>query len=174
MRWGEDPEIWFKEIYLSNPHRYAIKKRKPKMINRITIVGRVLDYPKLVETGSGFHIVEFPLSFVQGYGDNQDYAAITIKGFGKKADDIKKTVQKGFMIGIDGNLFQSKYQNKDGEKRYRFMIIAQDWQIFSKHPKGKTFDEAPIIDDPALPEPQEPVYEKKKKTKDPVPEDLPF
>lgn len=172
-RWGDSPDDYYKERYQSNDKRFAIKKtRKDKMnLNHIIVSGRLIDSPKLIETANGYHIAEFPLSFVQGYGENKDYGVVQVRAFGKRADQAKQELQKGFMIGVDGNLFQDKYISKlDGKKKSRMCIIAQGWQIFSK--KYYYNEELPTELSEPKPEPKEPTYGNG--AKDLVPEDLPF
>ncbi len=60
--------------------------------------------------------------------------------FGKRAQALKKWLVKGTRVVISGRLHQSRYENKDGEKRSRVEIIVNDIEFTSpkEHPGEKS------------------------------------
>lgn len=66
--------------------------------------------------------------------DHTEWHSVTL--FGKRAESLGKMLNKGERVAVRGRLRTSSYE-KDGEKRYRTEIIADDIELLgSKASKG--------------------------------------
>lgn len=68
--------------------------------------------------------------------------------FGKRAQALKKWLVKGTRVQIAGKLHQSRYENKDGEKRSRVEIIVNDIEFSS--PKERPGERVESVEDAPL------------------------
>lgn len=108
-------------------------------INRITLIGRLTKDAEVTYTPGGMAIASISLAINRSTkgSDGQWYDEANyfdVKVFGKQADNLKAYLTKGKQIGVDGYLKQERWE-KDGQKKSRVIINANDIQLLS--PKDK-------------------------------------
>ena len=91
-------------------------------MNRIILTGRMTADPELRCTSNGKDIVNYQLA-VRRDKDNTDFINITT--FGEFAKTLCEYVKKGDMLGIEGNLHISSYEDKDGHKRNSYSVLTE-------------------------------------------------
>ena len=64
--------------------------------------------------------------------------------FGAKADFVAKWVKKGMKILLTGKIDYQSWENPEGEKKYKTVIICQDIEFNNK--KESKFPEPKILD----------------------------
>lgn len=70
--------------------------------------------------------------------DGQDTDFIPLSVFGKQADNFSKMVQKGQLIGIDGQIKTSTYADENGEKRYGWSVVVNHFYLLgNEHHEGQ-------------------------------------
>ena len=101
------------------------------MLNRITLMGRLTHDPQLRRTqGSDpAAVASFGLAVDRDY-KNKDGNKITdffdIVAWRKKAEFVSKYFRKGQLVYVDGRLQLDKWEDKDGNKRKTYRIVAEN------------------------------------------------
>lgn len=110
-------------------------------MNKVMLVGRICNDLELRFTGNNKAVVEFTLATnrpVMRDGERQaDF--ITCVVFGNQAENLKKYQSKGSMIGIEGSYRVDRYQDKDGNNRYKNYVLINSVEFLET--KKTTVDE---------------------------------
>ena len=98
------------------------------MLNHITIHGRLTADPELNQTQSGVSVCNFTVAVDRSYknGEEKQTDFINIVAWRQSAEFVAKHFRKGNMIGIEGSIQTRKYQDKDGNNRTAFEIVANN------------------------------------------------
>lgn len=97
------------------------------MLNSVVIEGRLTADPELKTTPSGVAVTSFSIANQRNFknADNERetdfYNVVAWRG---TAEHICKYFKKGSAISIEGHLQTRKYQDKDGNNRTAFEIVA--------------------------------------------------
>jgi len=102
--------------------------------NKAIIVGRLTRDPESRSMPSGQTVVSFSIAtnrvWVGQDGNKQESTEFhNIVAFGKLADICSKYLSKGRLVLIEGRLQTNSWQDKEGNKRYRTEIIADNMQM---------------------------------------------
>lgn len=113
------------------------------MFNLVILTGRLTSDVELKATPNGVSVCSFSIAverrFKQGEERQTDF--INIVAWRQTAEFISKYFSKGSMIGIEGAIQTRKYQDKDGNNRTVFEVIANNVQfIESKRSEESTED----------------------------------
>lgn len=109
------------------------------MFNLVVLTGRLTADAKLKTTPSGVSVTNFSIAVNRRYksGEEQQADFIPVVAWRSTAEFITKYFKKGSMIGIEGALQTRKYQDKDGNKRTAFEVVANNVQfVESKRSEG--------------------------------------
>lgn len=107
------------------------------MLNRITVMGRLVRDPDLRKTASDISVVSFTVAVDRDFkqGDERVADFIPVTAWRGTADFIARNFSKGRMICVDGPLQTRNYEDKEGNKRTAFEIVAQN-VYFADSKKG--------------------------------------
>lgn len=108
------------------------------MINRVCLTGRLARDPDVRTTKSGKNVTQFTLAVDK---DRKDDGAnfINCTAFGKTGELIGGRTKKGMLIGVDGKLDQSTYQNREGKNVSSVSVIVQNFSFLeSRHDQPKS------------------------------------
>ncbi len=97
------------------------------MLNSIIIMGRLTADPELRSTSSGLSVTSFNVAVDRGYvraGEERKADFIPVVAWREKADFVSKYFRKGSMIAVQGSLQSRNYEDKNGNKRVAFEVIA--------------------------------------------------
>ena len=97
------------------------------MLNSIIIMGRLTADPELRTTSSGLSVSSFTVAVDRGYvkpGEEKKTDFIPVVAWRSTADFVSKYFRKGSMIAVQGSLQTRNYEDKNGNKRTAFEIIA--------------------------------------------------
>ncbi len=99
------------------------------MLNRITIMGRLTRDPELRRTQSGVSVCSLTVAvdrdFKSQSGEKQtDF--IDVVAWRQTGEFISNYFQKGSMIIVDGSLQSRKWQDKQGQNRTSWEVIANN------------------------------------------------
>lgn len=96
------------------------------MINSVILTGRLTTVPELKTTQSGLSVCSFDIAVDRAYskGEEKQTDFIKIVAWRQTAEFVNKYFSKGSMIGVEGSIQTRKYQDKDGNNRVAFEIIA--------------------------------------------------
>ena len=95
-------------------------------MNIAILMGRLTSTPELKTTPSGISVTSFSIAVDRGYGDNKQTDFINIVGWRKTAELICKHFTKGSRIAIEGSIQTRKYQDRDGNNRTMFEVVANN------------------------------------------------
>ena len=99
------------------------------MINSVVLMGRLVAYPELKTTQSGKSVTSFRIAVdrrFQKQGEDRQADFINIVAWEKTAEFICKYFGKGSMIALEGAIQTRSYEDRDGNKRTAFEVVA--WQ----------------------------------------------
>ena len=101
------------------------------MINVVVLTGRLTADPELRTTNSGLSVCSFSIAVERRYKQGEEKQAdfINIVAWRASAEFVAKYFKKGSMIAIEGAIQTRKYEDKDGNKRTAFEVVANNVQF---------------------------------------------
>ncbi len=113
------------------------------MLNVVVLMGRLVSDPELRHTPNDVAVTSFTIAVNRRFskpGEERQTDFIDIVAWRQVADFICKYFRKGQMIAIEGSIQTRTYQDKDGNKRKAFEIIASNAQFTeSKRDSSSSF-----------------------------------
>ena len=109
------------------------------MFNIAILTGRLTQNPELKTTPNGVSVCSFSIAVERPYRQGEDRQAdfINIVSWRSTAEFVAKYFSKGSLIGIEGAIQTRRYQDKDGNNRTAFEVVANNVQfVESKRPQG--------------------------------------
>lgn len=96
-------------------------------MNNVIILGRLTRDPELRYTTSNVAVANLSVAVNRTYtnedGEKEaDYINVTV--FKKQAENCKNYLSKGSQVAIKGEIRTDKYQDKDGNTKINFYVIA--------------------------------------------------
>jgi single-strand DNA-binding protein len=124
------------------------------MSSPVTIKGRLTRDPELRFTKSGSPVVSFSVVTSRRWKEAEEWKEADVSfwditAFKDLAENIANECQKGTPVIVTGAMRQEKWQNKEGENRTSWKVLADDVALsikFKKIPTANTnsgFDEPP-------------------------------
>ena len=99
------------------------------MLNKIFIMGRLTRDPELRRTPSGTPVTSFSLAVDRDYksqSGEKETDFIDVVAWRSTAEFVAKYFTKGRMAVVEGRLQIRDWQDKDGNKRTAFEVLADD------------------------------------------------
>lgn len=99
------------------------------MLNIAAIMGRLTADPELKTTPSGVCVTSFRVAVDRSYqkpGEERQADFITVVAWRGAAEFVCKHFVKGDMISVSGRIETRNYEDKQGNKRTAFEIVAND------------------------------------------------
>lgn len=109
------------------------------MFNLVVLTGRLTKAPELKTTPNGVSVCSFTIVVERRYKQGEERQAdfINVVAWRSAAEFVSKYFTKGSMIGIEGAIQTRKYQDKDGNNRTAFEVVANNVQfVESKRTDG--------------------------------------
>lgn len=97
-------------------------------MNNVSLMGRLTSDPELKTTPSGVSVTSFSLAVDRGFKDKDGERQadfINIVAWKQTAEFICNYFQKGAMLALTGRIQIRGYEDKDGNKRTAFEVIAE-------------------------------------------------
>ena len=116
------------------------------MFNLVVLTGRLTADPELKTTANGLSVTTFSIAVDRRYrsGEERQTDFINIVAWRQTAEFITKYFKKGNLIGIEGAIQTRRYQDKNGNNRTAFEVIANNVQfVESKRDNTMGGDAAP-------------------------------
>ena len=117
------------------------------MFNLVVLTGRLTADPELKTTPNGVSVTSFSIAVERRYKQGEERQAdfINIVAWRSSAEFICKYFKKGSMIGIEGAIQTRKYQDKDGNNRTAFEVVANNVQFVEfKKADNNSDNNAPV------------------------------
>jgi single-strand DNA-binding protein len=114
-------------------------------LNKVIIVGRLTKDPEKRTIPSGLSVASFGVATNSYYKDksgnsNEKVEFHNVVLFGNLADTASTYLKKGSLALFEGRLQTSKWDDKDGNTRYRTEIIAEKMQLGPKSDGGSNYN----------------------------------
>jgi single-strand DNA-binding protein len=107
-------------------------------INTTAISGRLTRDAEIRTLPSGDSVANGCIAFDYGWGDKKQACFLDITLFGKTAEAFCKYCHKGDLVFLHGQLKYESWQSKDGESRFKILLIVKDWHC----PRSPTKDDS--------------------------------
>ena len=119
-------------------------------MNRVCLIGRLTSKPELRYTTSNIACTNITVAIDRNYGEEKKTDFINVVVWRKQAENVCKYLDKGSLVSVEGRLQQNSYEDRDGNRRYKLDVVADNIQFLNTKQKGT-----------------ESVVEEKKKEEDP-------
>ncbi len=99
------------------------------MLNCVTLMGRLTADPELRTTTTGRSVATFSIAVERSYarqGEQRQTDFINIVAWENTANFVSRYFAKGSMIAIQGQIQTRSYEDKNGNKRTAFEVIARE------------------------------------------------
>ena len=119
------------------------------MFNLVVLTGRLTADPELNSTPNGISVTSFSIAVDRRYrsGEERQTDFINIVAWRTSAEFICKYFKKGNLIGIEGSIQTRRYQDKNGNNRTAFEVVANNVQFVES--KRDAAPGAPMSEPPA-------------------------
>ncbi len=98
-------------------------------LNNVTLIGRLVANVELRTTASGKNVASFTIAVDRSFtktGEEKQTDFINIVAWNQTADFICRYFKKGSMIALVGSLQTRSYEDKNGNKRKAFEVVARE------------------------------------------------
>jgi single-strand DNA-binding protein len=92
-------------------------------MNSVSIKGNFVSDPEVVTTNSGKQVANVRIA-INGRKDTATF--VNVKAWQKTAEFVGKHFRKGSPIAISGEIRQENWENKEGQKRSRIYVLANN------------------------------------------------
>lgn len=104
-------------------------------MNNISLVGRLTADPELKQTQSGISVTSFSIAVDRpGSKDTTDF--LPIVAWRQTAEFVCRYFQKGQRIGLIGKLTSRSYEDRNGNKRTAYEVVADHVEFVESKPKA--------------------------------------
>jgi single-strand DNA-binding protein len=110
-------------------------------VNKVILVGRLGRDPETRYTGGGQAVANFSLATDETYKDRNgerqkrtEWHKIVV--WGKQAEIAQQYLKKGSLIFIEGRIQSREWQDKEGQKRTSFEIVATNFRMLGGRGDG--------------------------------------
>jgi len=132
------------------------------MLNKVVLIGRLTKEPELKYTNSNKAVLNNTIAvnrlFTDASGERQaDFINFVV--WNKQAENVKKFLNKGSLIAIDGRIETRNYENNEGKRVYVTEVIADNVTFLES--KNKVTSPAASNNEPSPYDFEEPKKENK-------------
>jgi single-strand DNA-binding protein len=110
-------------------------------VNKVILVGRLGRDPETRYTGGGQAVANFSIATDETYKDKNgerqkrtEWHKIVV--WGKQAEIAQQYLKKGSLIFIEGRIQSREWQDKEGQKRTSFEIVATNFRMLGGRADG--------------------------------------
>lgn len=110
-------------------------------VNKVILVGRLGRDPETRYTSGGQAVANFSLATDESYKDRNgerqkrtEWHKIVV--WGKQAEIAQQYLKKGSLIFVEGRIQSREWQDKEGQKRTSFEIVASNFRMLGGRADG--------------------------------------
>lgn len=96
------------------------------MLNVVCIMGRMVFEPELKQTPSGTSVITFRIAHDRSKGEDKQVDYIDVVAWRGTAEFVSKYVKKGSLVAVTGSLQTRSYEDKAGNKRTVYEVLASN------------------------------------------------
>ena len=114
------------------------------MLNVVAIMGRLVADPELRTTTAGVNVCQFRIACDRNFarqGEQRQADFVDIVAWRAQADFVCKYFSKGSLIAINGRIQTRNYQDKNGNNRTAFAVVAENINFGGSKGTNKQVDE---------------------------------
>lgn len=113
-------------------------------MNSINLIGNICNDVELKSTNNGKYVCSFNLAVKRPFSkDTTDFLPVVC--WERQAETVSKYCKKGDRIGITGVMTTRKYQDRDGNNRTAFEVVANNVQFVEfKKADNNSDNNAPV------------------------------
>ena len=93
-------------------------------MNSVSLIGRITRNLEIRKTNNEKSVCEFTIAINRIGQEQADFINCTV--WGKQAENLYQYKGKGDLISVEGSIRVDKYQNQEGENRYRTYVLANN------------------------------------------------
>src|SRR5437667_5803425 len=120
---------------------FAVLGGSSMSVNKVILVGRLGRDPETRYTGGGQAVANFSVATDESYKDKNgerqkrtEWHKIVV--WGKQAEIAQQYLKKGSLIFIEGRIQSREWQDKEGQKRTSFEIVANNFRMLGGRAEG--------------------------------------
>lgn len=98
-------------------------------MNKIELVGRIATDIDLRYTENGKSVANFNIAVNRIGTEGADFIRVDV--WDKQAENLKEYQNKGSLVAVEGSLRVSQYEDKDGNKRNMYSVVANNIEYLS-------------------------------------------
>jgi len=110
-------------------------------VNKVILVGRLGRDPETRYTGGGQAVANFSIATDETYKDRNgerqkhtEWHKIVV--WGKQAEIAQKYLKKGSLLYLEGRIQSREWQDKEGQKRTSFEVVANSFRMLGGRGDG--------------------------------------
>jgi single-strand DNA-binding protein len=110
-------------------------------VNKVILVGRLGRDPETRYTGGGQAVANFSIATDESYKDRNgerqkrtEWHKIVV--WGKQAEIAQQYLKKGSLLFLEGRIQSREWQDKEGQKRTSFEIVATNFRMLGGRSDG--------------------------------------
>ena len=103
--------------------------------NKVSLIGRLGRDPEMITFDSGKSLTRFSMATHQKYKSkngewNEDIQWHNVSAWGTLGKRMNDILSKGKKIIVEGRLIHQTYENKNGERKNRTVVEANEFMLF--------------------------------------------
>lgn len=98
--------------------------------NKVFLSGRLTNDPEIKANSTGLLIGNFSLAIGEIIKGQEYTSFINCVAFGKTAEILQQYIIKGSLIGVEGSLRQSRWEDTSGVKKSKIEVMVARIEIF--------------------------------------------
>jgi len=110
--------------------------------NRALLLGNLGADPELRFTQGGQGVLNFRIACTERYFHDQQWKErtewVNVVVWGKRGEALAKILTRGSSVFIEGRLQTSSYDDREGVKRYKTEVVAENVVLTGSRPSGDT------------------------------------
>lgn len=112
------------------------------MLNVVVLMGRLVADPELRHTPNDVAVTSFRIAVDRAYSKSQDKQAdfIDVTAWRQTAEFVCRYFTKGSMIAVHGSLRVDNYTDRDGNKRTRYGVQADNVSFCGGKKESGSYD----------------------------------
>ena len=107
------------------------------------MIGRLTSKPELRYTTSNIACTNITVAIDRTFGEEKKADFINVVVWRKQAENVCKYLDKGSLVAIEGRLQQNSYEDRDGNRRYKLDVVADNIQFLNT----KSKDTKPVVEE---------------------------
>ena len=117
-------------------------------MNKVILIGRLTAKPELRYTNSNIAFTNFSLAVDRQPKEDGTKEAdfIEIRVWRKQAENVCQYLDKGSLVAIEGRIQTEKFTTKDGENRYKTLVLAERVMFLNSKKKEESKEEPQQIE----------------------------